>query len=83
MNELIVDVGVACPVLASLCFTGNPIHVAPLRIPSSHIRIPTSSCYRASFLTDHSSGISYHVRRFIRHAVDNSRVIAGYSLNFP
>ena len=44
---------------------------------------PSSSCNRASFLTDNTSGISCHVRRFIRHAVDNSRVIAGYWLNFP
>jgi len=56
-----------------------------VRIPSSYIRVrtPSSSCYRASFLTDNTSRISCHVRRFIRHAIDNSRVIAGYSLNFP
>jgi len=56
---------------------------ATVRIPSTYIRIPSSSCYRASFLTDNTSGISCHVRRFIRHAVDNNRVIAGHSLNFP
>jgi hypothetical protein len=75
----------ACPALAcitlfywsSLCSCR-----ATVRIPSSYIRIPSSSCNRASFLTDNASGISCHVRRFIRHAVDNSRVIAGYSLNF-
>ena len=75
----------AYPVLAwvtlfywwSLCPCRASVH-----IPSSYIRIPSSSCYRASFLTDNTSGISCHVRRFIRHAVDNSRVIAGYSLNF-
>jgi len=77
----------ACPVLAcitlfywsSLCSCR-----ATVRIPSRYIRIPSSSCYRASFLTDNfTSGISCHVRRFIRYAVDNSRVIARYSLNFP
>ena len=56
---------------------------ATVCIPSSYIRIPSSSFYWASFLTDNTSGISCHVRRFIRHAVDNSCVIAGYSLNFP
>ena len=54
-----------------------------VRILSSYIRIPSSSCYRASFLTDNISGISCRVRFFIRYAVDNNRVIAGYSLNFP
>jgi len=75
-----------CSWLASRCFTGHrSVHVAPpCAYPSSYIRIPSSSCYRASFLTDNTSGISCHVRRFIRHAVDkNSRVIAGYSLNCP
>jgi hypothetical protein len=75
----------ACPVLAcitlfywsSLCSCR-----ATVRIPSSYICIPSSSCYRASFLTDNTSGISCHVRCFIQHDVDNSRVIAGYSLNF-
>ena len=56
---------------------------ATVRILSSYIRIPSSSCYRASFLTDNTSGISCHVRRFIRHAVDHSRIIASYSPNFP
>jgi len=76
----------ACPILAcitlfywsSLCSC-----CATVRIPSSYIHIPSSSCYRASFRTDNTSGISCHVCRFIRHAVDNSRIIAGYSLNFP
>jgi len=75
----------ACPVLScitlfyrsSLCSCR-----ATVRIPSSYICIPSSSCYRASFLTDNTSGVSYHACRFIRHAVDNSGVIAGYSLNF-
>jgi hypothetical protein len=70
---------------ASRCFTGHrSVHVAPLcayRPATSGFRISSSSCYRASFLTDNTSGI--YVHRFIRHAVDNSRVIAGYSLNFP
>ena len=50
--------------------------------PAASTRIPPSSCYWASFLTDNTSGISCHVRRFIRH-VDNSCVITGYSLDFP
>ena len=63
----------ACPVLAcitlfywsSLCSCR-----ATVRIPSSHICIPSSSYYRVSFLTDSTNGISCHVRRFLRHAVD-------------
>ena len=66
--------------LTSRCFTGHRCR-ATMRIPFNYIRVPSSSCYRASFLTDNTSGIS-HVRRFVRHAVDDSRVIAGYSLNF-
>jgi len=70
--------------LASRCFTGHrSVHVAPLHIPFSYIRIPSSSCCRASFLTNNTSGISCHIRRFIWRAFDNSRVIAGYSLHFP
>jgi hypothetical protein len=41
------------------------------------------SCLHHAVLLVNTSGISCHVRRFIRHAVDYSRVIAGYSLNFP
>ena len=40
-------------------------------IPLSYIRTPSSSCYRASFLTRDTSGISCRVCRFIRHAFDN------------
>jgi len=73
--------------LASRRFTGHRRSFcscrATVRILSSYIRIPSSSCYRASFLTDNTNGISSHVCRFIWHAADNSRVIAGYSLNFP
>ena len=68
----------ACPVLvcitlfywSSLCSCR-----AIVRIPSNYIRIPSWSCYRASFPTNNTSGISCHVRRFIRHAVDNSRAV--------
>jgi len=70
--------------IASRFFTGHhSVHVVPLCAYRPAIRIPSSSCYRAAFLTDNTSGISCHVRRFIRHAVDNSRVIASYSLTFP
>jgi len=73
----------ACPVLAcitlfywsSLCSCRATVRI----LPSSYICIPSSSCYRASSLTDNTRGISCHVRRFIRHAIDNSRVIAGRS----
>ena len=76
----------ACPVLAcitllywsSLCSCRATVH-----IPFSYIRIPSSPWYWASFLTNNTSEISCHVRRFIRCAFDNSHVIAGYSLNFP
>jgi hypothetical protein len=43
---------------------------ATAHIPLSCIRTPSSSCYWDSFLTNNTSGISYHVRRFIRHAFD-------------
>jgi len=70
--------------LWSRCFTGHRcVHVVPLCIYRSATPIPSSSCYRASFLTNNTSGISCHVRRFIRRAFNNSRIIAGYSLNFP
>ena len=53
----------ACTTLfywSSLCSCRATVH-----IPFSCIRIPSSSCYRASFLTNNISGISCHVRRFI------------------
>ena len=52
-----------------LVITLFSVHVAPLRAYR-----PLSS-YRASFPTNSTSGISCHVRRFIRHAVDTSRVV--------
>jgi len=36
---------------------------ATVRIPSRYIRIPSSSCYRASFLTNNISGISKFLSR--------------------
>ena len=71
----------ACPVLAcitlfywsSLCSCRATVHV-----PFSYIGILSSSCYRASFFPDNSSGFSCHIRRFIGRSFDNSRVIAGY-----
>ena len=53
---------------------------ATVRILSSYIRIPSLSCYQASFLTGNTSGISCHVCRFVGHAVDS--VIASYHLTF-
>jgi len=69
----------ACLVLAcitlfywlSLCSCRATVHV-----PFSYIGIPSSSCYRAFFFPDNSSGFSCHVRRFI------GRSFACYSLNF-
>jgi len=61
---------------SSLCSCRTTVRI----LLSSYIRIPSSSCYQASFLTDNTSGISCHVCRFVGHAVDS--VIASYHLTF-
>jgi len=51
----------------------------------SRVRLPATSqlCFCSLTFVDHVLILHDYQMAFIRHAVDNSCVIAGYSLNFP